>query len=411
MKAAFHYIVKAKVIRLTESNEPAFEEISKSFENENPIRAREEAFDFYQSWIDILLQNKQKKYVSDRETRKELISFIDPTVSTKLYSGDTEIEFNKNSLGYGIGVFFVPDIEIGVSYSGRIETGAELLIHGIGNFGRKYMLDDNVCILSSEAEYYQHFNYDTDNKEVDIVYCFRCCYDDGCEEDKIVDTRKILETPFDWDGYDKHYWWGYKLDWPINDLKPDEIISPATVTIENSAIEQIQAKAKPKSFEEIIQQGESNTVEFKPCLVYNFNTKKYSIGITEIIARTICAFLNSYGGFLFIGIKDNGSVQGLDFDYSQKNRENPKDYFQLEFDKMLERFLGFSNKSNIYGQFYELEKKEIFIVTVSPSKRKPIFLKTQDGKEFYVRGEGSTRPIIDVEKIIDYWIDRDRNNS
>lgn len=73
MKAALHYIVKAKVISLTKDNEPAFEEISKTFANETPIIAREEAFRFYQSWIDILLQSKQKEYISDREARKELI--------------------------------------------------------------------------------------------------------------------------------------------------------------------------------------------------------------------------------------------------------------------------------------------------------------------------------------------------
>lgn len=361
MKAAFHYIVKARVIHTTKGNEPVFEEICKSFENENPIIARQEAFRFYQSWIDILLQSKQKEYISDIEARKELISFIDPTISTKLYSGDTEIEFNKKSLGYGIGVFFVPDIEIGVSYSGRIETGAELLIHGIGNFGRKYMLDDIVCILSSEVEYYEHFNYDTNNKKVNIAYCFRCIYDDD-GDDSTIHTHKILQTPFDWKGYNKPYWWGYKLEWLNDNLQTDEIISTATDTLDNSVPEHVHQI----SFEEIINKGESNKVEFKPALMYNFSTKKYSIGITEINAKTICAFLNSNGGFLFIGINDSGLIQGIDLDYSLKNRENPKDYFLLEFDKMLARFLGNFIRSNIVGQFYEHQKKEIFVVTVYP---------------------------------------------
>ena len=69
MKAAFHYLVKAKVIRKKEDNELDFVEINKKFENENPIIAREAAFRFYQSWIDILLQYKGKVYVSDKEAR------------------------------------------------------------------------------------------------------------------------------------------------------------------------------------------------------------------------------------------------------------------------------------------------------------------------------------------------------
>ena len=384
MKAAFHYLVKAKVIRKTKGNELDFEEINKKFENENPIIAREEAFRLYQSWIDILLQSKNKEYISDKEARKDLISFIDAGVSTKLYSGDTEIEFNKNSLGNGIGVFFVPDIEIGVSYSGRIVAGDELLIHGIGNFGRKYMLDDNVCILSSEFEYYKHFNYETNNKEKEIIYCFKCCYDDGCEE-IAIDTRKILETPFNWKGYDKPYWWG--------EPKKEEV------------------EPVPKTIEEIIQQGESNTVEFKSTLVYNLETKEADNVIKEMVAKTICAFLNSKGGFLFIGINDNGSVGGLDFDFSLARGKNPKDYFQLVFDEMLEHFLGFSKTTLITWQFYELEEKEIFAVEVFPIKTKPVFLIKRGEKKFYVRGAASTRQIKDIEEIINYWIERDKLNN
>ncbi|MGN6297575.1 MAG: hypothetical protein ACTHM7_12390 [Ginsengibacter sp.] len=61
MKAAFHYLVKAKLIRKKGDNELDFEEISKTFEDENPIIAREEAFDYFQNLIDILLQHKGKE--------------------------------------------------------------------------------------------------------------------------------------------------------------------------------------------------------------------------------------------------------------------------------------------------------------------------------------------------------------
>ena len=70
MKAAFHYIVKAKVIRSSTSNELQFSEINKKFDNANPIIAREEAFRFYQNWIDILLQYKGKEYLSDEQARE-----------------------------------------------------------------------------------------------------------------------------------------------------------------------------------------------------------------------------------------------------------------------------------------------------------------------------------------------------
>lgn len=44
MKAAFHYTVKVKLIRYKAKNEVDFIDFKKSFENENPIIAREDAF-------------------------------------------------------------------------------------------------------------------------------------------------------------------------------------------------------------------------------------------------------------------------------------------------------------------------------------------------------------------------------
>jgi len=91
----------------------------------------------------------------------------------------------------------------------------------------------------------------------------------------------------------------------------------------------------------LIDGGENNHVEFKPCLIYNFNTKKGGIGVKAYIAKAICAFLNANGGFLFIGVKDNGEAQGLDYDFNLSNGKNPLDFFMLEFDQMLRHFIGF----------------------------------------------------------------------
>src|SRR5690606_20540325 len=135
-----------------------------------------------------------------------------------------------------------------------------------------------------------------------------------------------------------------------------------------------------------ISRGEGNQIEFKPALLYNFSTEQAGISIKNIIAKAICAFLNSNGGFLFIGVNDNGNIQGLDFDFKLAGNENPKDFFQKEFDQMLKDFLSFSVNSNVVGQFYEVKGKIIYIVTVTPNKRRPIFLKGQKGKEFYIRG-------------------------
>ena len=371
MKAAIHYVVKAKLIRLIKGNEIDFLEFEEKFESENPITAREKAFAHYQNFIDVLLEAKGKKYFSDRQARTELTSFIDPGTSTKVKIGDKEIEFS-DSFGNGIGVFMVVDQPIEDKIF-EDKIGEEFLIHGIGRISFSDDPQSLMDALNHEYWYYEQLNYDTKNYKQNIDF-----YEYDIAE---TEPNEILETPFDWTGYGKPQ-------------EEDEIEEPSAGKIENTSLEQL------------IKNGESNQVEFKPTLLFNFSSGKAGIGIKGIVAKAICAFLNSRGGFLFIGVTDKGEIQGLEHDYKLADGKNPKDFFLLEFDQMLSHFLSFSVKSNVVGQFYELEGKEIFVVTVSPSKHRPVFLNGQTGKEFYVRGEASSQPLTDIEMIVNYCIDR-----
>jgi len=380
--AAFHYVVKAKLIRhIKGSGEIEFLQFEDKFENENPIVARNLAFKHYQNYIDVLLEAKHNKYISDKQAREELISFIDPGTKTKIQLGETEVEFS-DTFGNGIGIFLIVDVPKPDNVYDDKE-GEEILIHGIGNIS--YLSDDPdrlIFELQRESDYYIFFNYQTDNNLIEVVYCSRDEWEEGYRDDEPA-TYQILHTPFDWTGLDKPYWWG----------EPNE-----------EEVEEI--RQTPKTLEEIISDGESNQVEFKPALLYNFSSGKAGIGVKGIIAKAICAFLNSNGGFLIIGVTDKGEPQGLSNDFSLAENKNEKDFFMLEFDQMLEHFLSFSIKSNVSGQFYQMDDKDIFVVTVSPSKRRPIFLKGQNGKEFYVRGEASSRQLTDIEELVNYCIEK-----
>lgn len=386
--AAFHYIVRAKLIRrIKENGEIEFLQIEEKFENENPIIARNLAFRFYQNHVDVFLQSKEQNYYSDKQAKEELKSFIDPGTSTIFKLGDSEIEYS-DSYGNGLGVFLIVDIPL---FSDEI--GEELLIHDIGNL---IHIGNNPNFLISELDreydYYISYNYDTENKVIDIVFCNSDEWGEGylgngewLESYGEPNSHKILETPFDWTGLDKPYWWGYS-----------------------------ETKETPKAekyIEDIIQEGETNQIEFKPSLLYNFLTKKAGIGVKGHIAKAICAFLNSNGGYLIIGITDKGETQGLSYDFSLSGEKNEKDFFMLEFDQMLEYFLSFSVKSNVSGQFFQIDDKDIFAVTVIPSKSRPIFLKGQNGKEFYVRGEASSRQISDNEELVNYCIEKWGQNN
>ncbi|MCA6071229.1 MAG: ATP-binding protein [Endomicrobium sp.] len=52
----------------------------------------------------------------------------------------------------------------------------------------------------------------------------------------------------------------------------------------------------------LLSQVEGSYLEFKEC------TDK----ISKTVYETVCAFLNTKGGEIFIGVKDNGTVVGVD---------------------------------------------------------------------------------------------------
>ena len=383
MKTGFHYVVKAKLIRYKNANEIDFLEVEEKFENENPILAREAAFSFYQSYLDVLLESKDKKYTSDKQAREDLRSFIEMGTKVKTPTGEFDYD---DSIGNGIAIFLIVDVDKeGESEIFSYKKNDDFEIHGIW-----YGHSDSMYGLENEYELYRLYNYDTKNKEREIVYCDADEWREGyLGNEKWLDgyrepnSYKILETPFDWTGFDEPYWWG--------EARAEEIVEEMKAT---------------KTIEDIIEGGEGNQVEFKPTLLYNSDTKKAGIGKKAIIARTICAFLNANGGYLLVGMNDDKSIRGLSNDFSLSNGKDPKDFFKLEFDEMIEQFISTSIMNSINADFHEIEEKEIFLVVVQPSRRRPIFFKGQEGKEFYVRKMASSKRINDVEEIANYCLDK-----
>lgn len=372
--AAFHYAVKVKLIRYETEDDIDFINHEKVFINDNPILARQEAFKEFEEWITDLYSGMEKagEYLTDKQARIDLQKFTTPSGKHNVQIDENEIDFG-NSLGHGIGVYFIIDKPFHQSWESEDmydKSGDAHLLHGIGTSDKYNDPLEISDALNNEILYYEHYNYDKSNFERTAnIY----------DWDKPgIDEIHFLETPFDWTGLD---------------IEPEK---------QPEVIEQYIAE----SIEEIIANGEGNKVEFKPALLYNFKTDKAGISVKGKIATAICSFLNSNGGILFIGLDDNGKSQGLEKDFSLSNGKKPKDFFQNEFDQMIEHFLSFSVKSNITGQFYERDDKDIFIVMVEPSKNRAIFVKGQNGKEFWVRGNAGNRQLTDIEELANYCIDR-----
>jgi len=165
----------------------------------------------------------------------------------------------------------------------------------------------------------------------------------------------------------------------------------------------VRSIADENIFDEILS-GESLKVEFKPCLLYNFKTESPGIGIKYINAKVICAFLNSEGGSLVIGMMDNGKPQGLNYDYNVLQKDKgAKDAFQLEFSSLINYFFPPFVNQYIETSFIEIEEMELFLVRVKKSLHSPVFLKGRDGKEFFIR-IGPSNKQLDIQECTEYVI-------
>jgi hypothetical protein len=147
---------------------------------------------------------------------------------------------------------------------------------------------------------------------------------------------------------------------------------------------------------EIIARGEGFDVEFKSTLRMNLVTSKKDPDIEHASLKSIAAFLNSSGGTLLIGVKDDGSVSGLESDQFQSS-----DRLLLHFWNLVKSSLGEHVAQYINAELDVIGGKQVLIVRVSKGSE-PVFLIRKGGKEeFYIR-IGPSSASLGIQETISY---------
>jgi hypothetical protein len=150
---------------------------------------------------------------------------------------------------------------------------------------------------------------------------------------------------------------------------------------------------------DLIAGGETNKVEFKSSLIWDYRRKQATKETKIAVARAISSFMNSDGGFLLIGIDDEKDIIGLEKDLAQTH--NNLDEFELTFTNTINNYLGKVNRPLINIRFEKMEDNDVAIVQVKPSPH-PVYLKCEDKKEeFYIRSGNSSQP-LDISEATQY---------
>lgn len=153
---------------------------------------------------------------------------------------------------------------------------------------------------------------------------------------------------------------------------------------------------------ELIEGGESSTVEHKSTARWNSHTHKRDDALEMVIAKTVAGFLNAEGGTLIIGVDDDGRPVGLDGDLSLMKTPDT-DRYELWLMDHLERTLGKPALAFVSLSFDQYEGHDVAVVHIKPSDR-PVFVdEPAQGRtaDFYVRMGNSTRRLL-TDEFADY---------
>ena len=139
----------------------------------------------------------------------------------------------------------------------------------------------------------------------------------------------------------------------------------------------------------LVRSGESKILEFKQS--FSLDVREQRKGkdkdIEEACLKTIVAFLNTDGGELIIGVKDEGEFSGLETEIS-KFYEGSEDRFLLHLKNRIKERIGAEYFSSyINSKLIEVDKNCTVLLVNCEVSKTPCYL---DGNHFYVRTNPAT---------------------
>jgi len=146
--------------------------------------------------------------------------------------------------------------------------------------------------------------------------------------------------------------------------------------------------------EDLVSSREGFNLEFKETARWDVREQKTGKHIQATIAKTIAGFMNAEGGTLLIGVRDDGTIAGLDPDY-ETLRKKSSDDFELFLRQLIENSLTGPANTGVAITFPLVEGVEICRVK---TMRAPDAVFLKDKKEarsrFFVHEGNQTRELM-----------------
>ena len=143
---------------------------------------------------------------------------------------------------------------------------------------------------------------------------------------------------------------------------------------------------------------ESEFLEYKSTLRWDIHRQRKGDTVEDAAIKTIAGFANSdFGGTLLIGVADDGSVRGLENDYStfaERGQRDDQDLWGQYLQNLIRSRLGDAAASLVIWKFHTINGNHLARISIAPSAH-PI-QDRKDGRDtFWLRTPAATIPITD----------------
>ena len=151
---------------------------------------------------------------------------------------------------------------------------------------------------------------------------------------------------------------------------------------------------------ELVYNGESQLVEFKKSIRWDYKQNSINKEFEFLLVKDISALLNTNGGFLLLGVSNEGEFIGLEKDYETLVK-NDRYGFSIHLIQTINDYIGYQLKDFWSIEFFNIEEKEICLIRIDKSP-KPVFIRRlYQQEEFYIR-TGSTTVLLTGQKLLDH---------
>lgn len=216
----------------------------------------------------------------------------------------------------------------------------------------------------------------------------------------VLSVKESIEDKLEKELKEKRAYWLKK----INEDEGEKLefkatfVTPVPTNDQNRIIEGLEKQLKRTQSAENIIRINSKISELKEL---SKNVKGIDKIIIHSALKSICAFSNTIGGHLLLGVSDDKKIFGLEQDYNSFKNDKNRDGFGQFFDSMIKDYFGDSFSSSLLEkEFLKLPEGDILVVKVKKSAEEVFLLKNEKGikeESIYVRNLSSSDKLKGIE--------------